>query len=120
MTARPLRFSVDLTLPERDMARLDAHAYASGVSFVGVVRAAVRALGVSHGIRFPAPKPCPAYRRAQRDKRAHPQSPTDLVCHAVTFPRYWHLPLTETALVLGLSRAAVLRVAVLRVIGRAP
>lgn len=106
--------SVDLILPEKDMVRVESAVTASGLRFVAFVRESVRRLAVKNGVELPeVPAAKTAYVSPTFPSRKRSEFPHSLARHPVTFPRSWHVGLNRTALALGLSKSAIVRVAVL-------
>lgn len=107
--------SVDLILPEKVMLRVEASIAQSGLTFVGYVRRAVVLFGAHHRITFPEFNARQAYNgKRPGDGRIRPGTVSNPVRHAVTFPRDWLALLNKTAKASGLSKAAMIRVSVLR------
>lgn len=105
----PRYIAVDLILPAREMARVDAAVSASDLSSAGWVRECVRDLGARNGVDLGG---------RPHSFRAGPWQPRRLDVskqrHSVLFPREWLLRLNRLAQILGVSKSAVLRIATMQ------
>ena len=105
----PRYIAVDLILPARDMARIDATVAASDLTFAGWVWDCVRDLGGRNGVDFGG------RRRSLRRGTWRPRRlDVSKQRHAILFPREWLLCLNRLAQILGVSKSAVLRIATMQ------